>query len=128
MQIDELLSGSPIAFVKWDMNRNVSEPGWADHHRDARELWVRYVQGLYRVWGELRRRHPDVIWEGCSGGGGRVDLGMAALTDQTWVSDNTDTAGAPRDSGGLQPAVSRQHDGELGDRPGEGRLCRSRQW
>ena len=87
--IDELLSGSPIAFVKWDMNRNVSEPGWAGHHRDARELWVRYVQGLYRVWGELRRRHPDVIWEGCSGGGGRVDLGMAALTDQTWVSDNT---------------------------------------
>jgi alpha-galactosidase len=86
---DELLSGTPIDFIKWDMNRNVSEPGWPTHDRDQREIWVRYVQGLYRLWNELRRRHPNVIWENCSGGGGRVDLGMMAITDQSWASDNT---------------------------------------
>lgn len=86
---DTLLSDSSIDFVKWDMNRNVSEPGWPDFAGDQREVWVRYVTGLYRVWGELRRRHPKVIWENCSGGGGRVDLGMMALTEQSWASDNT---------------------------------------
>jgi alpha-galactosidase len=86
---DRLLSETPIDFIKWDMNRNVSEPGWPLHDRDAREIWVRYVWGLYRAWGELRRRHPEVIWENCSGGGGRVDLGMMTLTEQSWTSDNT---------------------------------------
>ena len=86
---DRLLSENAIDFIKWDMNRNVSEPGWPTHDRDQREIWVRYVDGLYRVWGELRRRHPDVIWENCSGGGGRVDLGMMAITEQSWTSDNT---------------------------------------
>lgn len=87
--LDTLLSETAADFVKWDMNRNVSEPGWPDFPGDQRELWVRYVRGVERVWRELRRRHPNVIFEGCSGGGGRVDLGMMALTEQTWVSDNT---------------------------------------
>ncbi len=86
---DRLLSETSIDFIKWDMNRNVSEPGWPSHDGDAREIWVRYVWGLYRVWSELRRRHPNVIWENCSGGGGRVDLGMMTLTEQSWTSDNT---------------------------------------
>ena len=88
--IDRLLRENNIAFIKWDMNRNVSEPGWPDAPGDPRELWVRYVQGVYRVWGELRRRHPDVIWQSCSGGGGRADLGILRLADQVWVSDNTE--------------------------------------
>ncbi len=86
---DKLLTGTPIDFVKWDMNRGVSEAGWRGAPRDPREVWVRYVQGLYRVWGELRRRHPAVIWENCAGGGGRVDMGMMELTEQSWTSDNT---------------------------------------
>jgi alpha-galactosidase len=86
---DRLLRENPIDFIKWDMNRNVSEPGWPGHDRDEREIWVRYVDGLYRIWSELRRRHPAVIWENCSGGGGRIDLAMMGLTEQTWVSDNT---------------------------------------
>ena len=86
---DKLLSSTTIDFIKWDMNRNVSEPGWPDHDRDQREIWTRYVDGLYRVWGTLRERHPDVIWENCSGGGGRVDMGMMALTEQSWASDTT---------------------------------------
>lgn len=88
--LDKLLSENNIAFIKWDMNRNVSEPGWDGAPGDPRELWVRYVQGVYRVWDSLRSRHPKVIWQSCSGGGGRVDLGILRLADQAWVSDNTE--------------------------------------
>jgi alpha-galactosidase len=88
--LDNLLSQHNITFIKWDMNRNASEPGWPSAEGDARELWVRYVQGVYRVWGELRRRHPKVVWQSCSGGGGRADLGILRLADQIWVSDNTE--------------------------------------
>lgn len=87
--LDALLRDHNIAFIKWDMNRNVSEPGWPDAPREARELWVRYVEGVYRVWGTLRERHPRVIWQSCSGGGGRADVGILRHADQIWVSDNT---------------------------------------
>ncbi|MBZ0303276.1 MAG: alpha-galactosidase, partial [Anaerolineae bacterium] len=90
-QIDRLLSENNIAFIKWDMNRNASEPGWEDAPGDPRELWVRYVSGVYRVWQTLRERHPDVIWQSCSGGGGRADMGILKLADQIWVSDNTES-------------------------------------
>jgi alpha-galactosidase len=89
-QLDRLLSENKITFIKWDMNRNVSEPGWLDAAGDARELWVRYVQGLYLVWDTLRTRHPAVTWQSCSGGGGRADLGILRRADQIWVSDNTE--------------------------------------
>ena len=90
MLLDKLLAAHNIVFIKWDMNRNVSEPGWPDAPGDARELWVRYVQGVYRVWSTLAARHPRVLWQSCSGGGGRVDYGMLRMVDQFWVSDNTE--------------------------------------
>ena len=88
--LDRLLAKHNIKFIKWDMNRNVSEPGWPDAPGDVRELWVRYVQGVYRVWSTLAQRHPQVLWQSCSGGGGRVDFGMLRMVDQFWVSDNTE--------------------------------------
>jgi len=72
------------------MNRGVSEPGWKDAPGDQREIWVRYVQGLYHVWGTLRERYPDVIWQSCASGGGRADFGILRFTDQVWISDNTE--------------------------------------
>lgn len=87
--LDDLLARHDIRFIKWDMNRNVSEPGWPAAPGDPRELWVRYVQGLYHVWGTLKERHPQVVWQSCSGGGGRADLGILSLADQVWISDNT---------------------------------------
>ena len=87
--LDRLLAAHDVRFIKWDMNRNVSEPGWDGAPGDPRELWVRYVQGLYRVWGTLAERHPKVVWQSCSGGGGRADLGILRLADQIWISDNT---------------------------------------
>jgi alpha-galactosidase len=88
--IDRLLSENSITFIKWDMNRNVTEPGWPDAEGEPREIWVRYVQGLYHVWSTVRLRHPNVIWQSCSGGGGRADVGILRQADQIWVSDNTE--------------------------------------
>jgi alpha-galactosidase len=87
--IDDLLNNHNIAFIKWDMNRNVSEPGW-QNVPEPKEIWVRYVEGVYRVWATLRERHPNVIWQSCSGGGGRADLGILRLADQIWISDMTE--------------------------------------
>lgn len=92
-KLDRLLANHQIAFIKWDMNRNVSEPGWPEAPGEPREIWVRYVQGLYRVWGTLRERHPQVVFQSCSGGGGRADLGILRLADQIWASDYTEPAG-----------------------------------
>jgi alpha-galactosidase len=88
--LDKVLDENNITFIKWDMNRNVSEPGWPSAEGDPRELWVRYVHGLYHVWNTLRERHPAVVWQSCSGGGGRADLGILRLADQIWTSDNTE--------------------------------------
>lgn len=88
--LDDLLSKHNVRFVKWDMNRNPSEPGWDDAPGDPRELWVRYVYGLKRVWGELHKRHPEIAFQSCSGGGGRINMGVLDYADQFWVSDNTE--------------------------------------
>ncbi len=89
--MEDLLSQNNIKFIKWDMNRHFSEPGWPDAPtgRD-REIWVRHTRGLYEIFRTLRERHPDVLFESCSGGGGRVDLGIMAYAEQFWMSDNTD--------------------------------------
>jgi alpha-galactosidase len=107
--LDKLLTDHNIVFIKWDMNRNVSEPGWPDAPGDARELWVRYVQGVYRVWSMLAQRHPRVLWQSCSGGGGRVDYGMLRMVDQFWVSDNTEATarlGIQEGFSQLMPAIT----------------------
>jgi alpha-galactosidase len=90
--VDRVLATHNIRYVNWDMNRNVSEPGWPQAPGEPRELWVRYVYGLYHVWHTLRARHPQVIWQSCSGGGGRIDLGMLRLSDMIWISDNSGAA------------------------------------
>ncbi|MFN8447656.1 MAG: alpha-galactosidase [Anaerolineae bacterium] len=89
--LDDLLSNNDIRFIKWDMNRHFSEPGWADapSGRD-REIWVRHTRGVYDILRQIRARHPGVIFESCSGGGGRVDLGVMPYVEQFWMSDNTD--------------------------------------
>lgn len=89
--MDDLLSNNDIRFIKWDMNRHFSEPGWPDapEGRD-REIWVRHTRGVYEVLRQLRAKHPGVLWESCSGGGGRIDLGVMPYAEQFWMSDNTD--------------------------------------
>lgn len=89
--LDDLLSKNDIAFYKWDYNRNWSEPGWdAVATDEQKEVYVKYIENLYSILRELRAKHPNVEIESCSGGGGRVDLGILGLTDEVWPSDNTD--------------------------------------
>lgn len=89
--LDDLLRHNEIAFLKWDYNRNWAEPGWpAVAPDEQKEVYVEYVRNLYGILRELRAKYPKVEIESCSGGGGRVDLGILGLTDEVWPSDNTD--------------------------------------
>ena len=86
----DLLKTHNIKFIKWDRNRGLTEPGWSSAPEAVqREVRLRYIQNLYRLIDELRTRFPDVLFESCSSGGGRPDLGMLSRMDQTWASDNT---------------------------------------
>lgn len=90
-KISEVLSSAPMSYVKWDMNRNMSEIGSAKLPANRqREVAHRYILGLYKVLEEITTRFPDVLFESCSGGGGRFDPGMLYYMPQTWTSDNTD--------------------------------------
>ncbi|MDR1593045.1 MAG: alpha-galactosidase [Prevotellaceae bacterium] len=87
----KLLSEHNIKFVKWDMNKALTDPGFVSAPPDEqRAVRIKYVENLYRLVSTLRKEFPDVWFENCSSGGGRVDLGMARLFDFNWVSDNTD--------------------------------------
>jgi alpha-galactosidase len=89
--LDGLLSEHNIEFIKWDMNRYFSEPGWPDEAgRNPERVWLDHVRNLYRIIDELRCRHPHVAFESCAGGGGRVDLDILSRVEQVWPSDNTD--------------------------------------
>jgi len=89
--LDRLLSENEIAFLKWDYNRNWSEPGWDQVPPDEqRRVYVEFIRNLYAILADLRKKHPKVEIESCSGGGGRVDLGILRYTDEVWPSDNTD--------------------------------------
>lgn len=84
--LDNLVERYAISFFKWDMNRNVTEPGSVA----GKAIWYKHVAGVYSVMDRLRQKHPGLDIQSCSGGGGRVDLGMLGRADQVWVSDNTD--------------------------------------
>ena len=89
--LDKLVSENDIAFLKWDYNRNWSDPGWdAVPLGQQKEIYVKYVDNLYSILAQLRQKHPKLEIESCSGGGGRVDLGILRYTDEVWPSDNTD--------------------------------------
>ena len=89
--LDKLLTENDIAFLKWDYNRNWSEPGWDQVPVDEqRAVYVEFIRNLYSILAELRKKHPKVEIESCSGGGGRVDFGILHYTDEVWPSDNTD--------------------------------------
>ena len=89
--LSNLLSENKIDYIKWDQNSYLSEPGWLNAPKGLeREARIRHIQNVYRLVDELRKRFPEVIFETCASGGGRVDLGMLSKMDMAWVSDNTD--------------------------------------
>ena len=87
-QICAVLDQGNIEYVKWDMNRSIAEVYSAVNHPG--KVTYDYVLGVYDFLEKLTQRYPDILIEGCSGGGGRFDAGMLYYTPQIWCSDNTD--------------------------------------
>ena len=89
--VANVLKSANIAYVKWDMNRNMTE--YYSYKREPgsqMETQHRYMLGVYRVMDTLTSMFPEVLFEGCAGGGGRFDMGMLYYMPQFWASDDTD--------------------------------------
>ncbi len=78
-------------YVKWDMNRNMTEPASSIRSPEEQGSFMHaYMLGFYAVFGTLQKRFPDILFESCAGGGGRFDLGLAYYFPRFWTSDQTD--------------------------------------
>lgn len=87
----QILREAPISYVKWDMNRYMTEIGSADLPPERqREVPHRYILGVYDLYERLTTEFPHVLFESCAAGGARFDPGMLYYAPQTWTSDNTD--------------------------------------
>ena len=87
-QICEILEQGKIEYVKWDMNRSIADVFSGENAQG--KVTYQYVLGVYDFLERLLQKYPDILLEGCSGGGGRFDAGMLYYTPQIWCSDNTD--------------------------------------
>ncbi len=90
-KISAVLRQGEINYVKWDMNRSLSDIYSSAATEQGRVVYD-YVLGVYSLLEQLTAAFPDILWEGCAGGGGRFDMGMLYYTPQIWCSDNTDAA------------------------------------
>ena len=92
--ICRVLDSAHIEYLKWDMNRSIADvysaAGKMAGGNSPGSILYRYMLGLYDFLERLTKRYPDLLIEGCSGGGGRFDAGMLYYTPQIWCSDNTD--------------------------------------
>ena len=88
-QLCKVLDQGNVEYVKWDMNRSLSDV-YSAAATDQGKVFHDYVLGVYDFLERLIERYPDMLIEGCSGGGGRFDAGMMYYTPQIWCSDNTD--------------------------------------
>ncbi len=90
-QMYSVLSKNKIDYLKWDFNRNISEAGSALLPPErSKEFFHRFVLGTYDLMDRFTKAFPDILFENCSGGGGRFDPGMLYYSPQIWTSDHTD--------------------------------------
>lgn len=90
-QIDKVLSSAPITYIKWDMNRYISESySAALDKQNQGELFHRYILGVYDLYEKILEKFPDLLIESCAGGGGRFDPALLYYAPQAWASDDTD--------------------------------------
>lgn len=89
----EILSEAKVSYIKWDMNRSISECYSAALPADRQgEVYHRYILGVYDLYERLTSRFPEVLFESCASGGGRFDPGMLYYAPQCWTSDDSDAA------------------------------------
>jgi len=92
-KISDIMEKTGLSYIKWDMNRNITEPFSQKLPFDRQgEFFHRYILGVYRLYERLTNDFPDVLFESCAGGGGRFDPGMMYYAPQAWASDDTDAA------------------------------------
>ena len=90
-RMDAIIDEGKLSYVKWDMNRSITDIGSAFLPKDRQgELYHRHVLGLYEIQEHLIRKHPDLLLENCSSGGARFDPGMLFYSPQIWCSDDMD--------------------------------------
>ncbi|MGV1060138.1 alpha-galactosidase [Clostridium perfringens] len=90
-QIEKLLSDYNISYVKWDMNRYITECYSKDKEANLQgTVYHKYILNVYKLYDKLTARFPNILFESCSSGGARFDPGMLYYAPQTWTSDNTD--------------------------------------
>ncbi len=89
-KISAILSEYDISYVKWDMNRNITDNGADYLGKRQGEHSHRYILGVYALMERLTKAHPNVFFEGCAGGGGRFDFGILYYMPQIWTSDDSD--------------------------------------
>lgn len=90
-QMSEVFSNNDIDYIKWDFNRNISEAGSAKLPPEKqKEFFHHYILGTYELMDRFTKAFPHLLFENCSGGGGRYDPGMMYYSPQIWCSDNTD--------------------------------------
>ncbi len=86
-----IISDTKLDYIKWDMNRNITEPFSNLLSKDQQgEFFHRYILGVYKLYEKLTKEFPNVLFESCASGGGRFDLGMMYYAPQAWCSDDTD--------------------------------------
>ena len=88
--LDQLFSQHDIDYIKWDMNRNITNLGNGTNYLATKMQSHKYILGLYEIVKYLTDKYENILFESCSGGGGRNDLGMMRYFPQVWASDNTD--------------------------------------
>jgi alpha-galactosidase len=89
--LSDVLRSGPISYVKWDMNRTITEPWTPSLPPDRQgEFFHRYILGVYELYRRLTTAFPEILFESCASGGGRFDGGLLAFAPQAWTSDDTD--------------------------------------
>jgi alpha-galactosidase len=89
--MDKIIAKSKISYIKWDMNRHITEAYSNKLASDQQgEVYHRYILGVYKLYERLIEKYPNILFESCAGGGARFDPGMLYYAPQTWTSDDTD--------------------------------------
>ncbi len=89
--MEKILSSGDISYVKWDMNRYITECYSAKKtEREQGKVFHQYILGVYALYERLTKAFPEILFESCSSGGARFDPGMLYYAPQTWTSDDTD--------------------------------------